>query len=35
MLRGAALASTGHQEPVPPDYAEHVVDTLLRGLASY
>ncbi len=35
LLRGAALASTGHQEPVPPDYAEHVVDTLLRGVASH
>jgi AcrR family transcriptional regulator len=35
LLRGAALASTGHQQPVPPDYAEHVVDTLLHGVASH
>jgi len=35
MLRGAALASTGHDEPVPPDYAQRVVGTLLRGLCSH
>jgi AcrR family transcriptional regulator len=35
LLRGAALASTGHQEPAAPDYAERVVDTLLRGLAPH
>jgi AcrR family transcriptional regulator len=35
LLRGAALASTGHQEPVPDDYARRVVDTLLRGLAAH
>jgi AcrR family transcriptional regulator len=35
VLRGAALASTGHDEPVPPDYAERVVGTLLRGLCSH
>jgi AcrR family transcriptional regulator len=35
MLRGAALASTGHDEPVPPDYAERVVGALLRGLCSH
>jgi AcrR family transcriptional regulator len=40
LLRGAALASTalattGHQEPIPSDYAQRVVDTLLRGLASH
>ena len=35
LLRGAALASTGHQEPAAPDYAEHVVDTLLHGVASH
>jgi AcrR family transcriptional regulator len=35
LLRGAALASTGHQEPAGPDYAERVVDTLLRGLAPH
>jgi AcrR family transcriptional regulator len=34
MLRGAALASTGHQESIPPEYAERVVDSLLRGLAA-
>jgi AcrR family transcriptional regulator len=36
LLRGAALASTGigHDEPIPPDYAERVVDTLLRGFSS-
>jgi AcrR family transcriptional regulator len=34
LLRGAALASTGCQEPVPDDYARRVVDTLLRGLAA-
>jgi AcrR family transcriptional regulator len=34
LLRGAALASAGHQEPVPDDYAGRVVDTLLRGLAA-
>ena len=35
MLRGAALASTGHDEPVPPDYAQRVIGTLLRGLCSH
>jgi AcrR family transcriptional regulator len=35
LLRGAALASTGHLEPVPGDYAGRVVDTLLRGLAAH
>jgi AcrR family transcriptional regulator len=40
VLRGAALASTapattGHQEPIPSDYAQRVVDTVLRGLASH
>jgi AcrR family transcriptional regulator len=40
LLRGAALASTapattGHQEPIPSDYAQRVVDTVLRGLASH
>jgi AcrR family transcriptional regulator len=35
LLRGAALASTGHLEPVPGDYARRVVDTLLRGLAAH
>jgi AcrR family transcriptional regulator len=35
MLRGAALASTGHDEPVPPGYAQRVVGTLLRGLCSH
>jgi AcrR family transcriptional regulator len=35
ILRGAALASTGHQEPVPPDYAQRVVDSLLHGLSSH
>jgi AcrR family transcriptional regulator len=34
MLRGAALASIGHDERVPADYARRVIDTLLRGLAS-
>jgi AcrR family transcriptional regulator len=34
MLRGAALASTGHSEPVPRDYARRVIETLLRGLAA-
>jgi AcrR family transcriptional regulator len=33
MLRGAALSSTGHQQPVPPDYARRVVDILLCGMA--
>jgi AcrR family transcriptional regulator len=35
LLRGAALASTSCQEPVPGDYAGRVVDTLLRGLAAH
>ena len=35
LLRGAALASTGHREPVPDDYAPRVVDTLLRGLGAH
>jgi AcrR family transcriptional regulator len=35
LLRGAALASTGHQEPIPRDYAQRVVDALLRGLAAH
>jgi AcrR family transcriptional regulator len=35
LLRGAALASTGHDEPIPADYAQRVVGTLLRGLCSH
>jgi AcrR family transcriptional regulator len=35
LLRGAALASTGHNEPVPADYARRVIENLLRGLASH
>jgi len=35
LLRGAALASTGHSEPIPRDYARRVVDSLLRGLAAH
>src|SRR5262249_8618127 len=35
LLRGAALASTGHHQPVPGDCARRVVDTLLSGLAAH
>ena len=35
MLIGAVVARRGHeQHPVPPEYAERVVDELLRGLAA-
>ncbi len=34
MLRGAALASAAHSEPVPRDYPLRVVETLLRGLGA-
>jgi hypothetical protein len=35
MLIGAVVARRGHeQHAVPPDYAERIVDELLRGLAA-